>query len=56
MNEHTKKEFNELYKKLKRIEDEIATATWPNINDSFDYSYRDKIRKKLLTIIKEERM
>jgi len=54
MNEQTKKEFNELYEKLKKIDNEISTAAWPNINDGFDYSYRDKIRKKLLSILERD--
>ena len=55
MNEQTKKEFNELYKKLKKVDTEIATVSWPNINDGFDYSYRYDIRKKLLAILERDK-
>ena len=55
MNEQAKKEFNDLYKKLKKIDTEIATVAWPNINDGFDYSYRDAIRKKLLAILERDK-
>ena len=55
MNEQAKKEFNELYKKLKKINTEIATVAWPNSNDGFDYSYRNEIRKKLLAILERDK-
>ena len=55
MNEQTKKEFNELYKKLKKVDTEISTVSWPNINDGFDYSYRHDIIKKLLAILERDK-
>jgi hypothetical protein len=55
MDAQTRKEFNYLYKELKKIDTTIATATWPNINDGFDYSHRDKIRKKLLAILERDK-